>query len=173
MAAVNVRFAIALPPEWKGIDLLSSDAENLIGAPLSAALDVAARGAEHARLLMLRSLVTVTSAGEPLAAGLSVALADRSAPVSQVRLSDQSFDDAEVSAVTLRVGSGVRIRRVTPTEVLDGFGPLEVLRVQYLLETELGLLTITCTTPQAARTCEWERLFDAMAGTARFAPSAG
>lgn len=172
MAAGNVSFAIALPPEWKGIDLLSDEAEPVIGAPLAAALAVASRGGEHARLLMLRSLVAVTSAGEPLAAGLSVALADRSAPVSQVRLSDQSFGDAEVSAVTLPVGSGVRICHVAPAGVLAGAGPLDVLRVQYLLETELGLLTITFTTPQAARTTEWEQLFDAMAKTAQLAPSA-
>lgn len=167
MAAGNVSFAIALPPEWKEIDLLSSEAERVLETPLAASLAAAARGSEHARLLMLRSLVAITSAGEPLAAGLSVALADRSAPISQIPLSAESFGGAEVSAVTLPVGSGVRLRRVAPAQVLAGVGPLEVLRVQYMLETELGLLTITFTTPQAARTREWGRLFDAMAETAR------
>lgn len=169
MAAGNVSFAIALPPDWEGIDLLSSEAERLMDTPLADALAAAARGSEQARLLMLRSLVAVTSAGEPLAAGLSVALADRSAPISQIPLSAESFDDAEVSAVILPVGSGVRLRRVAPAQVLAGVDPLEVLRVQYMLETELGLLTITFTTPQAARTLEWERLFDAMANTAELA----
>jgi hypothetical protein len=169
MAAGNASFAIALPPDWKGIDLLSGEAEHVIEPPLAAALAAAARGSEHARLLMVRSLVTVTPEGEPLAAGLSVALADTSAPISHTSLSALSLEDADVSAVTLPAGSGVRLRRVAPAEVLAGVGPLEVLRIQYMLHTELGLLTITFTTPQATRTREWERLFDAMADTARLA----
>jgi hypothetical protein len=169
MPAGNVSFAIALPPDWAEIDLLSSEAEHVLDGPLAPALAAAARGSEHARLLMVRSLVAVTPDREPLAAGLSVALADRSAPVSQLSPSAASFDDADVSAVTLPVGSGIRVRHVAPAEVLDGVGSLEVLRVQYLLQTELGLLTITFTTPQAAPTREWERLFDAMADTAQLA----
>lgn len=167
MPAADVSFAIALPPDWKEIDLLSSEAEHVIDPSLGAALETAAHGGQHARLLMVRSLVTVTPAGEPLAAGLSVAVADRSAPISQVSLSAVSFGDAEVSAVTLPVGRGIRVRRLAPAEVVHGVGPLEVLRVQYMLQTELGLLTITFTTPQAARTREWEQLFAVMADTAR------
>ena len=67
--------------------------------------------------------------------------------------------------MSLPAGQGLRVREEFPTAV----GGLSViaLRVQYLLHTEDGLLTITFETPQAAETEDWEKLFDAMAETAQ------
>jgi hypothetical protein len=168
MTQRDLSFAIALAPDWQQIDLLAPEADRLIDASLAAALARGARGGPHARLLMTRSLYAVTPAGEPLAAGLTVALADRDAPVSSAPLEADDFDGAEVAAITLPVGSGLRVRHIAPDTTLDGV-EIPVLRVQYLIHTGLGLLTITLTTFQAARTDDWERLFDAMAQTAMLA----
>jgi hypothetical protein len=165
MTESDVNFAIALAPEWRQIDLLAPDAGRLVGGPLAAALDLGARANPHARLLMVRSLFAVTPEGEPLGIGLSVALADRSAPVSSQPLQADDFQGCDVAAVTLPTGSGLRVREVAPGAVIDG-AEIPVLRVQYLIETDAGLLTITLTTPQAEWTAEWEQLFDAMAQTA-------
>jgi hypothetical protein len=161
----KVAFAIALPPGWREVDLLDPDAAEGLGALLTSTLQRAAEGADHARLLMLRSLFAVTEKREPMAAGLSVLLADPAAPVSQTALRGGAFDDADVAAITLPVGAGLRVRRLVPAIV----GDLRVaaLQVQYLLHTEHGLLTITLETPQAAETADWEHLFDALAATAR------
>jgi hypothetical protein len=164
MSDENLTFAIALPPEFHSIDLLDAENAAELGAPLARALGFAAHGTAQAQVLMLRSLYAVTSAREPLAAGLSVALADLTAPVSSAPLSDASFDDADLAAVTLPAGPGVRVRRLVPSAV--GGLPVAALQVQYLLHTEHGLLTITLTTPQAAETDDWELMFDAVAATA-------
>ncbi len=163
-AAGSVEFAIALPAGWQSIDLLAADAP--IEVSFARALGLAARGGEHARLLMLRSLVAPGEANEPLGAGLSVLYADRSAPVSSAPLEPGEFGDCEVTAVVLAAGPGVRLRRVAPAVVVAQAEPVPVLRVEYLIEAAQGLLTITFTTPQAQRTEEWEQLFDAMARTA-------
>jgi hypothetical protein len=165
MAALGTSFATALPPGWRGIDLLASDTGELLGEPMSDALALAASGADQARPLMLCSLVAFTEDGEPLAAGLSVMLADRAAPVSRAPLTARSFEGCEVSAVTLPLGSGLRVRHLAQADVLAGSAPLEVLRIQYLIHTVAGLLTVTFVTPQAPRTGAWELLFDAMATT--------
>jgi hypothetical protein len=168
MTQRNLDFAIALAPDWQQIDLLAPDADGLVDATLAAALARGAQGGPHARLLMTRSLYAVTPTGEPLAAGLSVALADREAPVSSAPLEADDFDGAAVAAITLPVGSGLRVRRIALDTTLDGI-EIPVLRVQYLIHTGPGLLTITLTTFQAAQTEEWERLFDAIAQTAELA----
>jgi hypothetical protein len=160
----SLTFAIAVPPEWRELDLLEPGAAEELGVPLANALAFAARGTDQAQLLMLRSLFAVTSAREPLAAGLCVALADPSAPVSQAPLSVDSFAGADLAAVTLPAGSGLRVKRFVPATVGDL--PVAALQVQYMLHTEHGLLTITLNTPQAAQTEDWERLLDALAATA-------
>lgn len=173
MSSDSLTFAIAVPPGWQELDLLDPAAEQAVGAPLAAALAGGARGTDQAQLLMLRSLVAVTESREPLAAGLSVTLAGPAAPISQVPLdpatlsADDAFAGAEVSAMTLPGGSGLRVRRLVPTTVGDL--PVLGLQVQYLLHTEHGLLTITLDTPQAADTEDWEHMFDALAATARVA----
>jgi hypothetical protein len=164
MSHENLTFAIALPPEFHSIDLLDPENAAELGAPMAKALGYAAHGTEQAQLLMLRSLFAVSSAREPVAAGLAVALADPSAPISQSPLNDDSFDDADLAAVTLPAGPGVRVRRLVPSTV--GGLPVVALQLQYLLHTAHGLLTITLSTPQAAETEDWERLFDAVAATA-------
>jgi hypothetical protein len=164
MSDENLTFAIALPPEFDSIDLLDPENAVELGAPMARALGYAAHGTEQAQVLMLRSLFAVTGAREPLAAGLAVALADTSAPVSQSPLNDDSFDGADLAAVTLPAGPGMRVRRLVPSQV--GGLPVAALQVQYLLHTAHGLLTITLTTPQAAETEDWEQLFDALAATA-------
>jgi hypothetical protein len=157
--------AIALPDGWQDIDLLAGDAADVLGTPLAGALAEAAAGSPQARLLMLRSLVAQTPSGEPLSAGLSIAIADAAAPVSQEPLRPESFAEREVAVTRLPVGTGLRIRHVAPARVLAGRPPLEMLRVQYLLDTAHGLLTITFTTAQAPHAPEWETLFDAMVAT--------
>ncbi len=173
MSNGNLTFAIAVPPQWQELDLLDPAAEQALGAPLANALAGAERGTAQAQLLMLRSLVAVTESREPLAAGLSVTLAGPAAPISQAPLDVQALagdnafadSDADVSAITLAAGSGLRVRRLVLTTVGDL--PVAALQVQYLLHTEHGLLTITLDTPQAADTEDWEHLFDALAATAR------
>jgi hypothetical protein len=165
MSATNVSFAIALPEDWQQIDLLAPDAEQVLDGPLAAALAFAARGSEEAQLLMLRSLVAIAGDGRPLAAGLSVALAGPSAPVSSEPLDVESFRGAEVTAITLPVGSGVRVLEVARTGARIAGEPLRMLKVQYLIDTVHGLLTITLATAQASAAEEWEQLFDAMAAT--------
>jgi hypothetical protein len=160
----NLTFAMALPPGWQELDLLEPGASEELGVPLANALAFAARGTDQAQLLMLRSLFAVTSAHEPLAAGLCVALADPSAPVSESPLSEDAFAGAEIAGVTLPAGAGLRVKRFVPAMVGDL--PVAALQVQYLLQTEHGLLTITLNTPQAAETEDWEHLFDALAATA-------
>jgi hypothetical protein len=167
MAAENMSFEIALPEGWQDIDLLTGDAEEVLDGPLAAALAYATRGSEHARLLMLRSLVALTPSGQPLSAGLAVMLADDSTPVAQGPLTADSFEDADVAAITLPAGEGVRVRRVAPAGVLAGAEPLEMLRVQYLIHTSQGLLTVTFSTAQAPGAREWDALFDAMATTCK------
>lgn len=166
MPSETITFAIALPPDWQGIDLLSDEAEQILDGPLAYALAYAARGSEHAQLLLLRSLVALTPAGEPLAAGLAVTFAHRSAPVADTALCSGAFEGCQVSAIMLPAGAGVRVSRVAPAPILVATAPLDLLRVQYLIHTDRGLLTITFTTPQAPGAREWEPLFDAMAGTA-------
>lgn len=165
MDAVDVTFAIALAPDWEQIDLLDPDADQVIDAPLAAALQRGARGGPHARLLMARSLYMATPGGSPLGMGLSVLLADREAPVSSATLEDTDFGHADVAAIELPVGRGLRVRKVKPGAVIEG-EPIPVLSVQYLIHTRRGLLTLTLSTPQAASTEEWEDMFDAMAQTA-------
>lgn len=165
MNDLDATFAIALAPDWEQLDLLDPDADQAIDPPLAAALQRGARGGPHARLLMARSLYRATPGGSPLGMGLSVLLADREAPVSSTALEDSAFGDADVAAIDLPVGSGLRVRTVEPGAEIEG-RPIPVLSVQYLLHTPRGLLTITLTTPQSAHTQEWEELFDAMARTA-------
>jgi hypothetical protein len=168
MNDVDVTFAIALAPHWEQIDLLDPDADQVIDAPLAAALQRGAQGGPHARLLMARSLYMATPGGSPLGMGLSVLLADREAPVSSAALEDTDFGDADVAAVELPVGSGLRVRKVEPGAVIED-EPIPVLSVQYLIHTSRGLLTMTLSTPQASSTAEWEEMFDAMAHTAELA----
>ncbi|MGH2915266.1 MAG: hypothetical protein ACRDMX_09780, partial [Solirubrobacteraceae bacterium] len=137
-----------------------------LGAELSESLGIAARGSDQARVLMLRSLMAISSAREPLAAGLAVALAEPSAPVSEQPLEPETFNGAEVAAISLPVGDGVRVRRLVESRY--GELPIQALQVQYLVHTDHGLLTIAFTTPQAAETEDWEALFDALAATATF-----
>jgi len=168
MNDLDVTFAIALAPDWEQIDLLDPDADQRIDAPLAAALQRGAQGGPHARLVMARSLFMATPAGSPLGMGLSVMLADREAPVSSATLEDGDFGAAQVAAIDLPVGSGLRVRRVQPGAEIEG-EPIPVLSVQYLIHTTRGLLTMTLSTPQAASTEEWEDMFDAMARTAELA----
>lgn len=165
----DVEFAIALPDEWSSIDLLADDVPEWLGPELGATLAAARRGGRSARMLMLRSLVAHTEEGEPLTAGLTVALANSDTPVAEEPLEDISFPDAELSAVQLPVGSGVRVARLQRTPPLGDGGELEMLSVQYALHTSHGLLTIGFTTPQASHPQAWEQLFDAMAATAELA----
>ncbi|MGH2894578.1 MAG: hypothetical protein ACRDPM_15150 [Solirubrobacteraceae bacterium] len=168
MNDVDVAFAIALAPDWEQIDLLAPDADQVIDAPLAAAFRRGAQGGPHARLLMARSLYRATAGGSPLGMGLSVLLADREARVSSTTPADTDFGDAEVAAIELPVGSGLRVRRVQPGAEIEG-EPVLVLSVQYLIHTSRGLLTMTLSTPQASSTAEWEEMFDAMARTAELA----
>jgi hypothetical protein len=165
MNHLDVAFAIALAPDWEQIDLLDPGADQVIDAPLAAAMRRGAQGGPHARLLMARSLYMATPGGSPLGMGLSVLLADREAPVSSATLEDTDFGDAEVAAIELPVGSGLRVRRLQPGAEIEGEA-IPVLSVQYLIHTGRGLLTMTLSTPQAASTEEWEEMFDAMARTA-------
>jgi hypothetical protein len=168
MNHLDVAFAIALAPDWEQIDLLDPGADQVIDAPLAAAMRRGAQGGPHARLLMARSLYMATPGGSPLGMGLSVLLADREAPVSSATLEDTDFGDAEVAAIELPVGSGLRVRKVQPGAEIEG-EPIPVLSVQYLIHTSRGLLTMTLSTPQASSTEEWEEMFDAMARTAELA----
>ncbi|HWF55713.1 MAG TPA: hypothetical protein VG223_13825 [Solirubrobacteraceae bacterium] len=165
----NITFAIAVPDGWQGLDLIGPDAERYLDRPLARALAQAAHGAEHADLLMLRGLIARVPGGRPLSAGLAVTLADPIAPVSSAPLTAASFDGHDVAAVALPAGSGLRVRYVEPAEVLAGGGLHDVLHLQYLLHSELGLLTITFTTLQAPDAPEWGQFFDALAATAEVA----
>jgi hypothetical protein len=162
---VDVDFQIALPEGWTALDLLASDEDHLIDGKRGDALAAAARGSEHAKLLMLCSLVAYTPDGEPLEAGLSVALADSSAPISAAPLSELSVPDGELAAVRTPAGSGVRVTRMTETPALPELGRAAMLSVQYLLHTDHGLLTLTFTTPQVSRPDVLQQFFDAMAST--------
>lgn len=160
----TVEFAVSLPPAFNALDLLDPEVGKAMAEPMARMLDDAQRGDSPARVMMLRSLVAVTEKREPLAAGLTVMLADAQAPISSAPLHAEDLDGADISAISLPVGQGLRIRSLHPS----AFGelPIEALRVQYLIQTEHGLLTINFDTPQAAETEGWEKLFDAMAQTA-------
>ena len=160
----TVEFAISLPEHWNSLDLLDPEVAQAMPPQLAATMAAAADGAQGARVMMLRSLVAVTEDREPLAAGLSVMLAAADAPISTAPLRAEEFEGADVAAITIPVGKGLRVRSEFPTTV--GELPVIGLRVQYLLHTEHGLLTVTFETPQAAETEDWEQLFDAMAQTA-------
>lgn len=167
----DVEFAIALPDEWSFVDLLDPAVAEWAGEELDAVLAAARQGGESARMLMMRSLIAHTSEGEPLTAGLTVALADGSTPVASAPLEELelSLPGAELSAVALPAGSGVRVRRIVRTPPLGEAGEIPMLSVQYLLHTGHGLLTIGFTTGQASHPEAWEELFDAMAATAELA----
>ncbi|HET9105015.1 MAG TPA: hypothetical protein VFN55_16815 [Solirubrobacteraceae bacterium] len=160
----TVEFAIALPPEFNSIDLLDPGVTQSMPPALAQTLIDAHKGVQGARVMMLRSLIAVTEEREPLAAGLSVAIAAPDVPLAAQPLVAEDFEGSEVAAISLPVGQGLRVRDEFPTEV-EGL-PVIGLRVQYLLHTEHGLLTITFETPQAAETEDWETFFDAMAQTA-------
>ncbi len=165
MSATEIGFAIALPPDWEAIDLLASDT-TAFDATVAEAIENARRGGEHAQLLMLAALMAMSPGGEPLSAGLAVTFADRDAPVAEASLTPESFPDGgDVTAVQLPVGSGLRVRHVAPAAVLGDGDPLPMLRIQYLLHTLQGLLTLTFTTAQAPHADVWDGLFDAMAAT--------
>jgi hypothetical protein len=165
----DLDFAIALPEDWSYVDLLDPDAAQWAGADLDSTLAVAREGGRSARMLMLRSLIAYTPEGEPLTAGLTVALAVSDAPVASQPLEELSLPGAELSAVQLPAGSGVRVRRIVKTAPLPEAGSIPMLSVQYLLHTSHGLLTIGFTTGQASHPQAWEQLFDAMAATAELA----
>ncbi|MDQ6744869.1 MAG: hypothetical protein M3Z27_02445 [Actinomycetota bacterium] len=166
MAQRDISFAIALPPGWDSIDLLQAD-QPLIEGSVAEVLAGAARDGEHAQLLMLRALVATAPDSEPLAAGLSVTVADSPTPVASEPLDPDTFAGCEVSAVTLPVGGGLRVRQIAPAPVPKGAEPLDVLRLQYLTDAPQGLLSVTFATVQAPRAGQWEQLFDAMAATSR------
>lgn len=162
----DAQFAIALPEEWTYVDLLDPDVAEWADEELASSLAAAREGGAQARMLMLRSLIAHTPEGEPLTAGLTVALADPETPVAHQPLTDLSLADAELSAVQLPAGSGVRVRRMVQTPPLRTTGALPMLSVQYLLHTPQGLLTIGFTTGQTSHPEAWEPFFDAMAATA-------
>lgn len=165
----DVEFAIALPEGWRYVDLLAPDAAEWAGPELAATLAAARGGNPAARMLMFRSLIAYTPEGEPLTAGLTVAIAAGAAPIASSPLEHLGLSDAEVSAVTLPVGSGLRVVRVVDTPPLPEAGPIPMLSVQYVLHTAHGLLTIGFTTPQTSHPEVWEELFGAMAATAELA----
>ncbi|MGH2914258.1 MAG: hypothetical protein ACRDMX_04645, partial [Solirubrobacteraceae bacterium] len=70
MRGDQLTFTIGLPPYWGSVDLLEPGNGTQLGAELSESLGIAARGSDQARVLMLRSLMAISSAREPLAAGL-------------------------------------------------------------------------------------------------------
>jgi hypothetical protein len=164
MSAIETGFAIAVPPDWEAIDLLSSDT-GAFDATVAEAIENARRGGEHAQLLMLVALVAVSPSGQPLSAGLAVTFADRDAALAAASLSPASFGDADVTALQLPVGGGVRVRHVAPATALAGDEPLPMLRLQYLIHTVQGLLTLTFTTAQDPHADVWDGFFDAMAAT--------
>lgn len=165
----HVEFAIALPDDWTYVDLLDPDVAAWADADLTSTLAAARRGGGAARMLMMRSLIAHTPDGEPLTAGLTVALATPDTPVASEPLTDLSPGGAELSAVQLPAGSGMRVRRIVHTPPLGEAGEVAMLSVQYLLHTPHGLLTIGFTTGQASHPEAWEPLFDAMAATAELA----
>lgn len=162
-------FAIALPAGWRYVDLLDPDAAEWAGPELDSVLAAAREGGPDARMLMFRSLITHTPEGEPLTAGLTVALADAGTPIASQPLTDLSPTEAELHALELPVGSGVRITRMVQAPQLGQTGAPRMLSVQYVLHTERGLLTIGFTTGQASHPEAWTELFDAMAATAELA----
>jgi len=164
MPATEIGLAIALPPGWEAVDLLASDTA-AFDATVAEAIENARRGGEHAQLLMLVALVAMSPSGQPLSAGLAVTFADRQAPVSDAELTPASFGGAEVTAVQLPVGGGLRVRHVAPASALAGDEPLPMLRLQYLIHTVQGLLTLTFTTAQDPHADVWNGFFDAMAAT--------
>lgn len=164
MSTTELGFAIGLPPDWEAIDLLSSDT-GAFDATVAEAIENARRGGDHAQLLMLVALVATSPSGQPLSAGLAVTFADRDTPLAEASLRPESFGDAGVTAVQLPVGGGVRVRHVAPASALAGDEPLPMLRMQYLIHTQKGLLTMTFTTAQAPHAEVWDGLFDAMAAT--------
>ncbi len=169
MAERSVSFAIALDPEWEQVDLLTREGGRRIHGTLAAVLIRAARTDGRSQSLMARSLVARAPSGEPLAAGLHASLAPQPAAVPWTGVEDDAFGAAsDVAAITLPVGDGLRVREAIVHRSSSG-SEIPVLRVRYLVHTPLGLLTVSLTTFQTARTAEWERLFDAMAQTARLA----
>ena len=87
----DLDFAIALPEEWSYVDLLDPDAAEWAGPGLAETLAAARQGGTAARMLMMRSLVAHTAEGEPLTAGLTVALADSDTPLASEPLEDISL----------------------------------------------------------------------------------
>ncbi len=164
MAEHTVEFAIALPAQFNSLDLLDPEVTQAMPPQLAEMMGAAAGNVEGARVMMLRSLVAVTEEREPLAAGLSVMLAAADTPLSSQPMTPEDFAGSDVAAITLPVGNGLRVREEFPTVVGDL--PVIGLRVQFLVQTGHGLLTITFETPQAAETEDWEALFDAMAQSA-------
>jgi hypothetical protein len=162
MAADQLEFAIALPEGWASIDLLDESGAELLDPSLARSLAEAGRG-ERGRLVMLRALLCAAGESLPVCAGLAVTMATTREPLPELSAAD-TLAGYKVVAVTLPVGSGLRLSRVEPTELP---GRIEVLKVQYLLHTADGLLGITFTAFQGARDPAWAALFDAMAATAR------
>jgi hypothetical protein len=165
----DLAFAIALPEEWSYVDLLDPGVSEWAGPELAAALAAARQTGGAARMLMMRSLIAHTPEGEPLTAGVTVALADNETRVASEPLQDISLPGAQLSAVALPAGDGVRVRRLVRTPPLPDGDEIPMLSLQYLLHTPHGLLTIGFTTGQASHPEAWEQLFDAMAETAELA----
>lgn len=166
MSGLDVNVALSVAAGWEDIDLLDADNAAMLPESLVAALRVAAGESEHMRLMMLRALVALTPTEQSVGMGLAVTLAQPpadDAPAEPPSPGSLGLAGADVSAISLAVGSGVRVRRLV--EPARG---LPTLQVQYALDTEHGLLTLTFTTVQGPHAEEWEPLFDAIASTCEF-----
>jgi hypothetical protein len=179
MAQRSVSFDIALAPEWEQTDLLTPAGERRIRGTLAAVLARTARDHDppglhpepshrQARPLMARSLIAHAESGEPLAASLWVTLAVRAVAISSTALMDGVVGDADICAIGLPAGDGVRMYEVVMHRTSGG-SEIPVLRVRYELATAFGLLVISLACFHTERAAVWERLFDAMAQTAQLA----
>jgi hypothetical protein len=165
MAPDALSFEIGLPPRWQQIDLLAEPGETLLPPEISGALSEISSPARPGRLLLARALVATAADALPVTAGLAISLAHVD---SEPSADDGSFGDAEVAAVQLPAGAGLRVQTCAPKQVVPGLTAASFLSVKYLVVTELGLLILAFTTAQGSPSEEWEQLFAAIAATARF-----
>lgn len=166
MFHVALTFEIDLPHEWQQHDLLTDAGDALLPQQVVSSLSEVAAPDRTGQLLIARVLLAESPGEPPLTAGLVVSLAGVDAEPS---CDDKAFGAAEVAAMELPVGAGLRVKSLAAQEVLPDIVVPTVLSVQFLVVTDHGLLILTFTTAQGDPAAPWEQLFDAIAATARFA----
>jgi hypothetical protein len=160
-------FSIRVPVDWNAFDVMKMPAEAATRpGGLAQAVQALAQGVDAAGVIAIMGIGhDLPREGEPdahLFVLLSVALRVVPGPFPD------SIPGARVDPILFEHEGGnypgVRVRRVHHAEALSGEPPMSLLTVQYLVQTDYGVLASTFVTPQVAVFETLMPLLDKVAG---------